>query len=435
MTGAESLLAEDFCDKPLWWRDAGGTAANESAVPRSVDVVIVGSGITGLSAAIALARHGAGAVICDAAELGFGGSTRSAGVIGRSLKKGFSRIVAEDGLQQACAFYGEARTAFDFILHFIEVNGIDCGLRSSGRFIAANTPEHYEAIARDLEEKKRHLGDDFEMIPQARQREEIGTDVYCGGAVVPDHKTLDPYRLHRGLLALAERAGVVILPHTRVTRIDRRSDRFGVVTNRGECTARHVIVATNGYTGPELLWFRRRLIPLNAYMIATQELAMTAMRDVLPTLRTFNDYRIDTEYARPCPEGKRIIFGGLTGRNYADGQDIARRLRQKMIRLFPQLAETRISRAWSGRCAATFDLYPHIGQHEGLHYAMGYCFGSGLPLGLLFGHKTALRILGIKGGETAFDDEAFTTRAFYRGNAWFMPLLMEYYRWRERSGF
>ena len=435
MSAPDNMLADDFSTAPLWWHDIGKSAVANADPPRSVDVAIVGSGVTGLSAAITLASKGASVVVYEADHIGFGGSTRSAGVIGRSLKKGFSRVIAEDGLQRACVVYGEARAAFDFILDFIETNKIDCGLRPSGRFIAANTPQHYEAIARDLENKKRHLGDDFEMIPQARQHQEIGTDSYFGGAVVPDHKTLDPFLLHQGLITLAERAGVVILPQTRVVRMRRQEDGYKVTTATGEGSARNVIIATNGYTGPEFMWFRRRLIPLNAYMIATQELAANVMREVLPTLRTFNDYRIDTEYARPCPDGKRLIFGGLTGRNYADGRTIAGRLREKMVRLFPQLSETPISRAWTGRCAATFDLYPHVGQHEGLYYAMGYSFGSGLPLGLLFGHKIALRILGLEGGETAFDDEAFETRAFYRGNAWFMPLLMEYYRWREQAGF
>jgi glycine/D-amino acid oxidase-like deaminating enzyme len=111
------------------------------------------------------------------------------------------------------------------------------------------------------------------------------------------------------------------------------------------------------------------------------------------------------------------------------------KLHAKMRRIFPQLAETAYDNVWTGRCAATFDLYPHIGSHEGLHYAMGYCFGSGLPLGILFGDKLARRILGRPGGESAFDGRNFETRAWYRGRPWFMPLLMRWYRLRERRGY
>ena len=99
-----------------------------------------------------------------------------------------------------------------------------------------------------------------------------------------------------------------------------------------------------------------------------------------------------------------------------------------------QLAKTQLSHVWTGRCAASFDLYPHIGQQDGVHFSVGYSFGSGLCLGTLL-DKVALRVLGRPGGDSVFDDRAFDTRFFYRGNPWFMPMLMRYYGWADRRGF
>jgi glycine/D-amino acid oxidase-like deaminating enzyme len=84
---------------------------------------------------------------------------------------------------------------------------------------------------------------------------------------------------------------------------------------------------------------------------------------------------------------------------------------------------------WTGRCAGSFDLYPHIGCREGIHYAVGYCF-AGLPMGTWFGRKVAERILGAKSAPSVFADRPFGTVPLYRGNAWFLPLAM---RWLSRK--
>jgi glycine/D-amino acid oxidase-like deaminating enzyme len=77
-------------------------------------------------------------------------------------------------------------------------------------------------------------------------------------------------------------------------------------------------------------------------------------------------------------------------------------------------------------------MYPHVGAHDGIHYAMGYCF-VGIPLGTHLGRKAALRILGrVEEARTAFDDLPFPTAPFYTGNPWFVPAAMKYYDWADR---
>jgi glycine/D-amino acid oxidase-like deaminating enzyme len=60
------------------------------ALDRTYDVAIVGAGLTGLRAAIDLARAGMKVVVFDAEDVGFGASRRNAGYLGRSLKKSYS---------------------------------------------------------------------------------------------------------------------------------------------------------------------------------------------------------------------------------------------------------------------------------------------------------------------------------------------------------
>jgi glycine/D-amino acid oxidase-like deaminating enzyme len=106
---------------------------------------------------------------------------------------------------------------------------------------------------------------------------------------------------------------------------------------------------------------------------------------------------------------------------------MAERLRARLLRIFPDLGDLRFDHVWTGKCGGTLDLYPHIGQHEGIHFAGGYCF-AGVPMGTLFGRKLARRVLGQKGGESAFD-RPVPSSPLYWGNPWFVPLAI---KWMSR---
>jgi len=108
-------------------------------------------------------------------------------------------------------------------------------------------------------------------------------------------------------------------------------------------------------------------------------------------------------------------------------------LHAEMVRIFPELAQARISHSWCGFIAYTFDELAHIGNHDGLRYAMGYC-GSGVGMAGYLGMKMGLQVLGREDGRTAFDGLPFQTRPLYYGRPWFLGAALQYYRWRDRSG-
>ena len=102
-----------------------------------------------------------------------------------------------------------------------------------------------------------------------------------------------------------------------------------------------------------------------------------------------------------------------------------------MIRIFPELAATRISHSWVGFVGYTFDTLPHLGKHDGIHYAMGYC-GSGVSMGSYLGTRVGQQVLGLAEGRTGFDGIDFPTRPLYRGRPWFLPAAVAWYRLRDR---
>ena len=197
--------------------------------------------------------------------------------------------------------------------------------------------------------------------------------------------------------------------------------------------ARDVIVATNGYTGADAPWQRRRVIPIGSYMLATEPLDDALIRRLMPTRRMITDTRRLVVYYRTCPEHRRILFGGRVSIHETDASAAAPALHALMVRRFPELARTPITHAWMGFVAYTFDEMPHLGEHDGVHYAMGYC-GSGVAMASYLGRKTGLAVLGSPQADSPLARTRFASRPYYFGRPWFLAPSIRYYQWRDERG-
>ncbi len=132
-------------------------------------MAVVGSGITGLVAAMHLARAGRQVSVLERGVAGEGASSRNAGYVGRTLKHGFGDIMRTEGLERAVAVYSEMRRAFDSVFETVAAEKIDCDLKRQGRFIMAATPAQYDDLARELDLRHRHLGEEFSMLSKTGQ--------------------------------------------------------------------------------------------------------------------------------------------------------------------------------------------------------------------------------------------------------------------------
>lgn len=419
--------------EPYWWDHVPRPDMPSRAAPAKADVVIVGSGYTGLHAALQTARGGRHTVVLDAEAAGFGCSTRNGGQISTSIKPSYEDLARRHGGERAYAILKDGHASLGFIKNFVETERLACDFGVVGRFHAAHNAAQYEALARRIGTQPKGLEIEAHAVPRKEQRNELGSDIYHGGVVYAAHASIDPARYHQGLLDRAREAGAEIAAHCPATRIEKDGSGFKVHTPRGTIVAREVVVATNGYTGTLTPWLQRRVIPIGSYMIATEPIDSALMDRLIPKNRIVSDTRKVVYYYRASPDRRRILFGGRVSLNETNPRVSGPKLHADMVQIFPELAATRISHSWCGFIAYTFDELMHVGRHEGVYYAMGYC-GAGVGTASYFGMRIGQQVLGRAEGKTAFDGLSFQTRPFYYGNPWFLAPSILYYRWRDRRG-
>lgn len=429
-----SLFTDDCKLTPCWWDEVPRPKLEERPLPRSVNVAVIGSGYTGLNAALQVARGGRDTIVFDAEDAGWGCSTRNGGQVSTSIKPSYHRLARRYGPQRAFDILREGQNSLAWLGTFIKDEQMDCDFAVVGRFHAAHNKAQYEALARRIENQPNGLEVEAHVVPRSEQHTELGTDVYHGGVVYRQHASISPARYHQELLRRVQQAGAGIFARCPVTAIAKENGRFRLSTPRGIVEARDVVVATNGYTGALTPWLRRRVIPIGSYMIATEPLPPELVARLIPRERIVSDTRRVVYYYRASPDRRRILFGGRVSLSETDPRLSGPKLHADMVQIFPELAQTRISHSWCGFIAYTFDELMHVGRHDGMYYAMGYC-GAGVGTASYFGMRIGQQVLGLPEGRTALDGLTFETRPFYTGNPWFLSASVLYYRWRDRLPF
>ena len=418
--------------QPYWWEAGPRPELEVDALPAKVDVLIIGSGFTGLSAALTLARAGREVLVIERESAGWGASSRNQGHVGASFKRGVSGLAKAYGKPRAVRLFKEGQAAVEFCKTLIEKEGIHCHLEQRGRLQLAWTPAHYEALADDIRQRVALCSLQADVLSRDEVRAQVVSEQYHGGVVMHREATLHGAMFHLGLLERATAAGAALRTRTEVLRIEGEAPSFKVVTTRGKVSAGTIIVATNGYTDGPARSLARRVVPVNSFGIATEPLSSEQIDQVLPGRRACIDTLKLSHGFRVAPDENRIIFGTRPPYRETDPERGAPHLHAQLLTVFPQLEKARITHAWTGHVAFPFDFLPHLGCRDGLHYALGYC-GYGVSLAPYLGNKIALRILGDEAGESVFAELPFHTRPLYSGRPWFLGAMLRYYRWLDAN--
>lgn len=400
-------------------------------LPERADVVIVGGGYTGLSAALRLAKLGAKVTVLEKETIGWGASSRNGGMVLTGHKHGVGEMTQTFGLTRAHELWDASLAALECVATLVAEEKIDCDFARRGHLDAAYKPAHMKHLEATHELLEREFDYPTTVITKETLRTELGTDFYHGGLVDERSAGLHPAKYVRGLAQAAARAGANLHDATPATSVEKTPNGFTVKTPRGTIACKDVFAATNGYTGAVLPQLQKRIIPIGSYIIATEPLSPELANQLIPHNRMVFDTKNFLYYFRRSPDD-RIVFGGRAAFFPATPSTVresAEILRKGLLEIFPELDTVPTAYAWGGTLGFTFDIYPHAGQMDGMYYAMGYA-GHGVALSTYLGQQIANRIAG-QAWRNPFEGMNFPTNPFYWGNPWFLPFAALYYRFLD----
>ncbi len=402
MSDIASICTDDYRDEPYWWNDAPRPPLTNCELPKQVDVTIIGSGYTGLNAALQTARAGRSTLVLESQQLGYGCSSRNGGQFGTSVKPSFERLKRQHGRDNAIGMLREGHRALQYLVDLIQSEQLDCDFSHCGRYISAHSMKAYEGLGKAYGSLPKEIEVEHHLVPRTEQRSEIGSNHFFGGCILPAHGSVHPGKYHLALLERVASGGAAIVDQCAATAIEPDGNQFIVRTEKGDVKAKDVVVATNGYTQKGFSWHSKRIVPIGSFQIATEPLDPETAAELIPNKRVLSDTQLIGNYFRLSPDSKRLLFGGRVTFVEAHSDSGVKTLRKQMLRTYPQLRDTRVAYSWVGYIAYTMDIVPHLGRHQGIYYSMGYC-GSGISLSSYFGMRVGQKVLGNAEGKTELD--------------------------------
>ncbi|GHD20809.1 NAD(P)/FAD-dependent oxidoreductase [Tianweitania populi] len=377
----------------LWEETAPPAPGSEPLLKdAAADVVVVGAGYTGLSAALHLAEAGRSVVVLEANEVGFGGAGRNVGLINAGMWVMPDDLPAELGEvhgERLLQLLGNGPKA---VMQLIDKHGIDCELERNGTLHCAAGTEGLRELRQRAEQWQRR-GAPVELLDAAQTAKHVGSRAYSGSLLDRRAGTLQPLAYVRGLAHAAVRAGVVLHTGSPVVAAERADNGWKVSANGASVTASWIVVATDAYsTGP---WetVRSEQVHLPYFNLATQPLDASLLASILPgregvwdTKEILSSFRLD--------KAGRLVFGSV-GALRNSGTSIHKGwARRSLRRLFPQLGELAFEHEWHGRIGMTVNALPRF--HRFATNVVGFSGynGRGIAPGTVFGRVLARHILG-----------------------------------------
>ena len=397
----------------------------------TADVCVIGGGYTGLSAALHLAERGYSVALLEAEKVGWGASGRNGGHVGIGQRVGQDVLEEKVGLERAKAFWDLGIEAVQTVKDLVEKHQIDCDLKPGAIHVSRRADE-----ADEYREEVEHLQNTYgyehmRFIDRDEARHLVGSENYHCGTYDSFSCHLHPLNYALGLAKAAKKAGVRIFENSRVTEYTK-SAKPVVKTDRGQVRCNYVILGCNGYLGKLEPKMAGKIMPINNFVLATEPLSDEQCRQLIHDDTSVADDLFVINYWKLSADN-RLLFGG--GENYTSRfpKDMKNFVRKYMLRVYPQLANTRIDYAWGGTLAITLNRMPHFGRLENnIFYAQGYS-GHGVPTATMGGKLLAEAVAGTA---ERFDVMAnYPTHTFPGGTLLRWPGLvagMLYYSLRDK---
>jgi gamma-glutamylputrescine oxidase len=392
---------ESYTD--TYWKDTAGTAPSDDgpiSAMTDCDVAIIGGGYTGMSCAYFLAKeYGIRAIVLEANKPGWGCSGRNgsfARISGGRVP--FGELVSRYGASTAKAYFGEMTEGLETVKALIAEGEIDCDAMPDAVFKVASRAEHFEKLKAEVALYNEVAGYPAQVISKAELQSAHGGVEAHGALFMPDGFAMHPLKLVWGIQRLARLQGAKIHSASPVIDWATENGRHFLVTPGGTVRANAVVVATNGYTHPNLnKATARRVHPVYSQILVTEPLQGAQIAATLPSTGCMFDTHNLLHYYRRLPDN-RILFGGrsaISGRDVENPRHEAS-LYEGLVRKFPSIKGIAISHSWGGWVALSRDSLPFaykVPELPNTWFGGAYA-GSGVSFSTLNGKRLAQMVAG-----------------------------------------
>ncbi len=356
------------------------------------DVVVVGGGIAGCSAALHLSKRGYRVVLLEARRVGYGASGRSGGQTIFGLAAGQKALAAEVGRDDARRLFDMSIEALDLTQSLISEYAIDCDYHPNHIHVAVK-PRHLT----ELDDWCRELHEDYgyrsvQLLDREQLAGHVRSERYLGGLLDPRSGHLHPLKFTLGVARAAEAEGALLFEESAVLRYDQGAE-ITVHTAHGRVRCAHLVLCGNAYLGAVAPALARRILGVGTYIIATEPLAEERARSLLPSDAAVADINWILDYFRRSAD-HRLLFGGRVSYSAVQPPNLAESMRRRMLRIFPSLAGVKVEYAWGGYLDITMSRAPNFGRlASNVFYAQGFS-GHGMTLTGLAGKLIAEALAG-----------------------------------------
>jgi gamma-glutamylputrescine oxidase len=359
----------------------------------TVDVCVIGAGLTGISTALNLAERGHTVAVLEASKVGWAASGRNGGQLIGGFAcdiDTFAKYMPDDDVHR---IWEMGLETLDIVKDRVAKHSIDCDL-TMGYLTAANNPKHVDALRtwRD-DAKKRFNHDRYRYIERAHMDHYVQSSRYLGGLFDPDSGHLHPLNYTLGLARAAVESGVRIYENSCVTTLRKENSTHLIETAQGTVRAKYVVLACNTWLGALAPQVSRKIMPVGTYVIATEPLDPARAAALMPARAAVCDSRFVLDYFRPAPDN-RLLWGGKVSYSTFAPRNLAEAMRRDMLKTFPQLADVKVDYAWGGFVDITMNRAPHFGRlTPTVYFAQGFS-GHGVNTTGLAGKLIAEAIHG-----------------------------------------
>jgi len=417
---------------PYWWEFYKPYHLKNCEVKdRVFDLVIVGSGYTGISASIEANHQNFNTLVIDQFALGEGASTRSAGMISGGLNLGKKvNLFKKYGNSLALDFIQESIDSYKYLEETIVGSEEKVFYQKTGRLVLAHSQKKLLALQEKTNLLNKVTQLQVELLNNLER--ELPNNFYKGGMLVKDAASIHPSLFYKFLLDKTINLGTKICTPCKLISYKKENDCYLLNTTEGSLKTKYLLFATNGYSSKEIGDEHNKIIGIPSYISVSNELGEETIHKLMPNLRMYSDTKNDLFYFRPTPDHRRLLFGAfpIWAANQENSSMVKNFFLKKIPKILPNMPKFELDYIWGGKVGVTFNTLPEVNKIDNRIYVFG-CNGSGVALMPYLGHRS-ISLLQDKRNSKFVISQIHSNKNYLKNIIIILlPLLGFYYRLKE----